>query len=138
MSTEPQYSELSEAENAWLIELVARAESVGASSDDPRSIGALFDDALSAVEQGQQPPDIGNDVVTVVAAALGEHLRRACGMEWRIVIDELGSDLCLYKPESSYTLFPMSSVAKRWEAGERGWIVSFCDWARARVAEPSG
>lgn len=137
MTTEPQYSELTSAENTWLTDLTTRAQSMGASSDSPESIGMLFDGALAAVEQGQQPPEIGNDVVTVVAAVMGEHLRATCGLEWRIVTDELGSDLCLYQPESSYTLFPMSSVAKRWEAHEKGWVVPFCAWAQERVAEAS-
>lgn len=134
MTTEPQYSALTDAERAWLMELTARAQSMGASSDSPESIGLLFDSALAAVEQGHQPPEIGNDVVTVVAAAMGEYLRAKCGLEWRIVTDELGSDLCLYDAVSSYTLFPMSSVAKRWESHEKEWVVAFCEWARVKVS----
>ncbi|MFT3832565.1 MAG: DUF3806 domain-containing protein [Micropruina sp.] len=134
MEGQQTYSELTAAEQAWLTELTTRGRAMGATPDDPRSIGGLFDGAVAAVESGSQPPEIGNDVVNLVAAVLGEHLRSAGGFEWRIVTDELGSDLCLHNPGTSYTLFPQSSVAKRWEQRERNWVVPFCDWALSMAA----
>ncbi len=134
MDGQQTFSELTDAEQAWLTELTARGAGMDATPDDPGSIGELFDSAVAAVESGSQPPEIGNDVVNLVAAVLGEHLRSAGGFEWRIVTDDLGSDLCLHNPVTSYTLFPQSSVAKRWEQRERNWVVPFCDWALSMAA----
>jgi hypothetical protein len=53
-------------------------------------IGRPFENALAAVEDGTQPPKIGNDVVNIVAVVLGEHLRAASGLESRICPDEMG------------------------------------------------
>jgi hypothetical protein len=54
-------------------------------------------------------------------------------LEWRIMTDQLGSDLRRFDPSNRWTLFSQSALAKRWERHERGLIANSCDWAREVV-----
>lgn len=45
------------------------------------------------------------------------------------MVDAFGTDLCLHHDPTDWTLFPLASVAKRWESGEDGWITGFVQWA---------
>lgn len=130
MDGTPQYSELNDEERAWIAEQVSRAEVLGARPEDPASIAVVFDGALAATVAGVQPPEAENEIVNLVGVLLGEHLRAACDLEWRIVEDETGTDLCLVRPGTTWTLLPQATVAERWESREAGWLEAYCAWAR--------
>jgi len=132
------FSEISPAERAWIDEHLARAAEAGATVPDLASVSRLFDEAYEGVRSGAVPPEAANDVVNTVGVLVGEHLCRSAGMAWAIVVDEYGTDLCVRDPHSSTVLFPQSSAAKRWEAGELGWVEPFTAWARGHVAEARG
>jgi hypothetical protein len=75
-------------------------------------------------------------VVNVVAVFLDEHICLAPELNWAIVNDELGTDLCVRSSNTSRAFFPQPSVAKRWEAREEGWVLPFAEWVKQRVANP--
>ena len=135
-SGEPTYSDLSHAERAWVEDQLAAAARSGAHTSDLPSVDRLFGEALAGVRDGSVRPETGNDVVNQVAALVGEHLCRTAGMQWAIVTDEYGTDLCVRQPGSTLLFFPQSSAAKRWESGEVGWVQPFCAWAHGQVARP--
>jgi hypothetical protein len=136
MSVEPPYSELSPSEREWLDAHVVRAREMGLDPGSQDSISEFFDTSLDAVVRGEQPPDIANNVVNIVAVLLGEHLCSSTGLRWAIMNDEQGADLCVFDPATSWTLFPQSSVAKRWESGETEWVEPFCRWVLENVTAP--
>jgi hypothetical protein len=136
MSSEPTYAELSPSELEWLAGHVQHARDIGIDPSDEGSISEFFDGALDAVNRGTESPEIGNTVVNVVGVLVGELLCAQSALRWRIFADEQGTDLCLHDPATSWTLFPQSSAAKRWEAREAGWVRPFLSWARESVLNP--
>jgi hypothetical protein len=136
MAEQPTYSDLAPAEREWLDRQVELARSIGVDPADETSISDFFDGALDAVDRGTELPAIGNMVVNVVGVLIGELLCAQQGLRWAIFADKQGADLCLRYRTTSWTLFPQSSAAKRWETREVGWVRPFLAWARDSVAAP--
>ncbi|WP_193610220.1 DUF3806 domain-containing protein [Nocardioides lijunqiniae] len=133
MSTAPDYTPLSDGEQQWIAGHVEYGRTLGIEVSDPRSISQFFDSSFRAIESGEQSPEDANAVVNIVAVLLGEHLCDASNLTWSIVTDEFGTDLCVRGPDTSKVFFPQSSVAKRWEAGETGWVLPFVSWVNEQV-----
>lgn len=136
MTGTSRYDDLSPAEREWVDGHVEHACSLGVDPQHPESISSLYDEALLAVQRGDQSPEIGNSVVNLVGALIGEYVCRTSPMRWAILTDEFGTELCVYDPATSWTFFPQSSAAKRWEAQELGWVVPFCAWVHESVTNP--
>ncbi|GAC1379833.1 MAG: hypothetical protein NVSMB48_04400 [Marmoricola sp.] len=137
MTNTPQFEPLSSSELDWIAAHVEHARNLGVDPSQEAAISAFFDSSLSAVTTGEASQEIANTVVNVVAALLGERLCQSAGLEWAIVSDEFGTDLCVRRPGTSLAFFPQSSVSKRWTERESGWVEPFCTWVRERVAELS-
>jgi len=136
MAKQATYSELSSSEREWLDAHIEAAREDGLGPQSQSAIGEFFDSSLDAVVRGEQPPETANNVVNLVAVLLGEHLCSTTDLRWAIMTDEQGADLCIHDPATSWTLFPQSSVAKRWESGETGWVEPFCQWALENATAP--
>lgn len=141
--TTPRVLDLNPAEAAWLDELRGTLPG-GSGLLEPAAIGRLFDDALdgwlATPPTERQDPNV---VINAVGVAVGDAVcARVPGARWAVVVDAAGSDLAIVlPPPDDVTVFPTSSVAKRWTEGERGWIPQFIDWVTGRLAggtpEPS-
>lgn len=123
-----EFSELNADERSWLDSLVAElaSENVGIA---PEELAAYFDEqwqswTATAVEDRADP----NPIVNRIGAGLGEYLAAEMGLRWMVITDDFGSDLVVRREASNLVLFPMSSVAKRWESGELGWLDPFAQW----------
>lgn len=136
MAGKPTYAALSDAERDWIERHIAYAHSIGVDPGNEASISDFFDSTLDAVNSGRESPEVANTVVNVVGVLIGELICAQSSLGWAIVTDEHGTDLCLHDPAMSWTLFPQSSAAKRWEAKETGWVKPFCAWARESVSAP--
>ena len=136
MNATPQYSALSDGEKKWIAAHLEYGRSIGLNPVDARAIGEFFDSSLRAIEHGEQSPEDANAVINIVAVLLGEHICTSSKLRWAIITDELGSDLCVHDPATSWVFFPQSSVAKRWEAKELGWVQPFVAWAKQSVSAP--
>lgn len=131
----PTYAALTDSENQWIAAHVEYGRTLGLEAANPVSISEFFDSSVLAVQSGEQSREDANAVINVVAVLLGEHIRATSTLNWTIVTDEFGTDLCLSSPETSWVFFPQSSVAKRWEETQTGWVVPFLAWVQENVGE---
>ena len=138
MPADPQYAPLTDGEEQWVAAHARYGRDLGADPTDVASIEEFFDAQLAANAEGRLAPEDANAIINVIAVLLGEHLRMTANVDWAIVTDEFGTDLCVYRPENQWTFFPQSSVAKRWETKESGWIRSFAAWAAERTRDIPG
>lgn len=136
MAEDQVFAELSDAERDWIDQHLAQARALGVVPEDVESISNFFDTNLGAVRAGRESPEVANMTVNLVAVLVGELIRHQTNLTWAIVTDDQGTDLCLHDYATSWTLFPQSSAAKRWEASEKGWVRPFCAWARESVSTP--
>lgn len=136
MERAPEYAPLTEAERNWLDAHLRYAGEIGLVPDDIPSISAFFDSSLHGVRSGEQSPEDANAVINIVGVLLGEHICATTSLNWAIVTDEFGTDLCVHDPETSWVFFPQSSAAKRWEAGETDWVQPFVAWVHGQVITP--
>lgn len=110
---EPRVEPLSDAEQRWIVKCVAAAMQ-WCNTDDLPSLEAL--EALAVRRMAE--PENATASIDVVAVAIGEHLRRASGLEWKVITDDYGTAIGLYRAEGHIVVVPQSTVAKRWGAGE--------------------
>lgn len=136
MDRSPGYSPLTEGERSWLDAHVRYAEELGLAPTDVREISDFFDSSLRAVRSGEQAPEDANAVINIVGVLLGEYICSTTSLDWAIMTDEFGTDLCVHDPATSWVFFPQSSTAKRWEAGETDWVEPFVAWVRDQVQGP--
>ncbi len=134
----PQISDLNPAEAAWLDGLRG-VLSDGDGALEPAMISNLFDemldDWLATPAAERKDP---NAVINAIGVAVGDAVcARVPGARWAVVADDSGTDLAIVLPPGDTTIFPTSSVAKRWSDGERGWVPAFIDWVTGRLTELS-
>lgn len=138
MNQEPEFSDLSQSERDWIDQQVLYSKELGVDPGSTDSVSDFFDSMLAAVARGAEPPESANIVVNLVGVLIGEQIVAQSRLRWEIVTDSHGTELCLHDPRSSWTLFPQSSVAKRWESKEVGWVKPFVLWAlQETTGEPS-
>ncbi|WP_258724138.1 DUF3806 domain-containing protein [Cellulomonas sp. NS3] len=134
---EPQVLDLGPADLAWL-DRVRGSLPAGASATDPQAIGRRYDDALDAWSTGGGSGD-PTGAIDAVGVALGDAVcARVPGARWAVAVDEHGREpAVVLPPPLSATIFPRDAVAKRWYAGERGWVAEFADWLVGRLTDLS-
>ncbi|MDH6180364.1 hypothetical protein M2152_000546 [Microbacteriaceae bacterium SG_E_30_P1] len=129
------FSELNEAESAWLASLLD--ELVAAGIDlSPEDLSQYFDNewgAWAALAEDARPDP--SATITRIGAGVGAVVAERLGFGWGVVTDEYGSDLAIRGEIRELTFFPISSVAKRWMSGDLGWIVPFVNWAITSVED---
>ncbi len=69
-------------------------------------------------------PD-SNMVVNAVGIGLGDALADVFELEWRIVEDDAGSSLALWRDEPRTIVAPIDGVAKRFADSPRGFVNEF-------------
>jgi hypothetical protein len=114
-------SELTAAEQDWVRGNLGALVDLGISAT-PDGLGDLFDEqygewiALPA-DRRYDP----NPIINVIGIGFGEYLRFHTGLTWMLQADEHGTDLVLAGgPE--IVIAPTSVIAKRWTAGETGFL----------------
>lgn len=102
------------------------AQAAGIDLDDLDSIGAAYDDYVHemlltpAAERRDPTPTL-----TMIAMAMGEHLRRNSTLQWRVAGDAQGTDLALASADDLGVLYPIDPVAQAWSQRQRGWLPVF-------------
>ena len=110
----PTVAELSDAEQRWVVTCVTAAMDWAGTTELP-SLEQLDDLA----ERRMAEPENTSIAIDVIAVAVGEHLRRAANLAWKIVTDEYGTAIALYRATGHIVVVPQSIVAKRWPAKQR-------------------
>ena len=87
-----------------------------------RAYASYLDQVLDTEPDQRQDP---TPTLTAIAMALGEHLRRNCDADWRIVTDGQGRDLALSSPSGESILFPIDPVAGPWSVQHPEWVLEF-------------
>ncbi|MFS0700720.1 DUF3806 domain-containing protein [Cellulomonas sp. 179-A 4D5 NHS] len=133
----PQPRELEPVDVAWFAGVRASFPG-GASAIDPEALGRRYDDALDAWAAGGGTAD-PSPAVDGLGVALGDAvLARVPGGRWAVAADEHGREPALVLPAPlNLTLFPRAAVARRWAAGERGWVVDFVGGVAGRLTDLS-
>ncbi|MCI5054653.1 MAG: DUF3806 domain-containing protein [Flavobacteriales bacterium] len=85
----------------------------------PETIDIIFEKALPEVDNKAIE---AQTVASAIGCAMGEGLKRQLGFEWVIVSDNFGTDLALINHSTTWTAFPISSVWKRLESKETGFV----------------
>jgi len=102
------------------------ARAAGIDIDDVESIGAAYDDYVHEVflTPAAERPD-PTSKLTMIAMAMGEHLRRNSTLQWRVAGDAQGTDLALASADDLGVLYPIDPVAQAWSQRQRGWLPVF-------------
>jgi len=136
---ESQVLDLNAAELAWVDGL--RQALPGGSALEPGEIGRLYDDALLLLmSTGPSPTkDDPNMMINALGVAVGDAVcARVPGARWAAVADAQGTELAIIVGQSDGPrIFPTNAVAKRWVAGERGWVAGFIEAMVERLIELS-
>lgn len=129
------FSELAAGEAAWLQDLLVALKALSVDVT-PDGLSRFFDEEwlLWHGLPADQRPD-PNPVINRVGAGLGVVLGTRLDFWWEVFTDRQGADLALRGEPGAFTLFPMSSVAKRWVEGKLGWIPPYIDSAVTTVRE---
>lgn len=69
-----------------------------------------------------------------LGVTLGDALAQKLALHWILVEDEHGSDPALHDPETTIILFPLTSISKRIEKGERVNVRNLFDDACKTIA----
>ncbi|KRE62740.1 hypothetical protein [Nostocoides sp. Soil756] len=93
-----------------------RYAALGIDPADLASIGSAWDAALTRGDETE-----ASEVVTVVAAAIGDHLVGA-GYRWVMSTDPFGTDLAVEPPRRGVPVVVRTLVAVRWMKRESGWV----------------
>jgi hypothetical protein len=84
---------------------------------------AHLDEAYSAWHaahnRGAEDP---NPMINAFGIAFGQYLTGALGLEWKVVSDDLGTEIAVYGRPGDSLVFPANLVAKRFEKGETGFF----------------
>jgi len=122
-----QIDPLNDAERAWVAENVDAAREALRESglEGGGELTAESLDELWTLFQSQRAED-PNEAINVVGLALGQLLVDRFGLDWVALTDEYGTEVAVRGP-SNFTVFPTNFVAKRYESGERGFLVPFVD-----------
>ncbi len=125
-SVGPQILELNDAEHGWLAENLHELSEAGIDVRYFSSLGEYYDESLRqwtrVVEEDRADP---NPVINRIGIGLGQHILEATGLHWVGVTDEYGTDIAIHGQPGNILLYPTNSVAKRWTAGEFGFIPQF-------------
>ncbi|MEM9353945.1 MAG: DUF3806 domain-containing protein [Planctomycetota bacterium] len=81
-----------------------------------------YDEAFQAWQRSPDRRHSDEDVINIVGAYLGQRMVRDFGMEWVLVTDKYGRDYAVRHKTSELMSFPFSSVMKRIEDKENGFV----------------
>ena len=112
MESSPKVAELSETEQRWVVTCVKAAMDWAGTTELP-TLAELDDLAVRRMAE----PENEAIAIDVIAVAIGEHLRRGSRLAWKVVTDDYGTAIALYRPVGHIVVVPQSIVAKRWPAG---------------------
>jgi hypothetical protein len=116
----PTVADLTDAEQRWVAKCVRAAMDWAGTGDELPSLAAL--DALAVRRMAE--PESATVAIDVLGCAIGEHIRRAIPqLEWKVVTDDYGTAIALYRARGHLIVVPQSSVSKRWDAG-RPFVVA--------------
>jgi hypothetical protein len=128
--------ELGADEQVWVQGNLALVADSGVDLDDADALGRAFD-AEARRWFGTPEAERGdpNALVNAFGLALGEHLRRACGLRWVVATDEQGSEIALHRDPHDVRLYPTAMVARRWYDGTEGELQALVAAVRESLAE---
>jgi hypothetical protein len=124
-----------QAELDWIGEHLRVLAEAGVDIGDPRQLGARYDallaDWLSMPEPDRPDP---NPMINLMGLGLGEHIARRSGLSWVVASDEHGTEIALHGRVGDVLIYPTNAVAKRWVAGEVGFLPGFVEQVLQSVA----
>lgn len=91
---------------------------------EPELLDKVFVECLNDLDNKMLEPNV---VVAAVGCGMGQCLIDKLGFQWIIYKDQQGSDLALRHPVTGWISYPMSSVFKRLETKERGFVKGIFD-----------
>jgi Domain of unknown function (DUF3806) len=74
-----------------------------------------------------------NIIVNLAGVTIGDVLAGECGLTWKIISDEFGTDLGLWREEGQIVVSPIHSVAKLFADEQDGFVVDLCASLRAKL-----
>ena len=115
-------------EDAARAGFVARAETLAREQGIQRSPGGgrLNPDELDELLKRWNPPTASveefNLVAQVLGFAFGDYLVERHRLRWVVLSDEHGTDFAVTDEAGDFTAFPISTVGKRLDSGERDFL----------------
>lgn len=126
---------LNQAELAWIGEHLNVLAEAGVDVANARQLSAHYDALLAdwlSVSEHQRPDP--NPLINLIGLGLGECLTRQTGLSWVVASDDAGTEIALYGQVGDVLIYPTNAVAKRWVAGQAGFIPGFVEQALRSVA----
>ncbi len=128
-------------EKLWIADNLQALDELGVNVADIASLSHAYDEHFESWASDTPDERLDpNPLINMFGIGLGEHFVRSTGLQWVVISDEQGTDLAVRHPSGpgQSTLFPISSVAKRWVEGSTGFMTSFVSEATKRVSNPAG
>ena len=120
--------DLTDSEQAWVAENVARARDLGRKyGGDPDDSTAPSLVALDAIwstfgahlrQSGEDP----NVLINMIGLAFGQRLVDELGFSWGIVTDEYGTEIAVHGQPHDMVICPCNLIGKRWANGDDQFV----------------
>lgn len=137
LAPRPEVAPLNPAELVFLAQHRELVAGLCGGSVAPEALGALYDRVL--VTWAATPADDRTDAGQLVRAfgiALGDLVvALSPGTAWVSSTDDAGTELALAHPGVDVLVYPVGVVARRWSAGETGWLGGYADEIARGLAE---
>lgn len=130
----PKIMQLNDEELGWLNQRLEAALESGLmmSADD---LADSFDESRERYLQlPEHERGDATHLVNVYAVAFGEYLSKEFDMQWCIIERDGHGTLGLYSEAKDVVLFPIATVAKRWDDDARRPMIDLIQQTRASLA----
>lgn len=135
---EQSVSPLTQDDRNWLQEQRAAIESRFIKSPEVAQVFATTEGKLTLIHEVLKHESYTADhadELQQLGVILGDAFVQEFGMEWIVYEDEGGRDLALNVPESSVTLFPITTILKRILANEEFDVFGYFNAVAAHLDE---
>ncbi|MBB2924662.1 DUF3806 domain-containing protein [Cellulomonas cellasea] len=137
LAPRPEVAPLNAAELVFVAQHRELVAGLCGGSVTPEALGSLYDRVL--VTWAASPAEDRADAEQLVRAfgiALGDLVVvLSPGTVWASSTDESGTELALTHPGVDVLVYPLGVVARRWSAGETGWLAGYPDEIARGLAE---
>lgn len=130
---------LRDDEVAWVRSTIAELVEQGVRTDDLDDLGRYYDEMVAGwhrLKESDRPdPDA---VIRRIGLALGQYVADRTGLEWRVAIDDQGTEIALYRERGEVLVHPTRLVATRWVAREERVLPGLGRALIESIPDPTG
>ena len=134
-------SDLNQSEQTWVVGNIELAHEIAKAYGldiaegahlNPSELDAAWAAWLAGHDRTNEDP---NPFINAFGLAFGAHLVDRLGLEWKVIQDDLGTEMAVWGREGEVTIFPANLVGKRYVAGTTRFFDDVAAQTEDRVRE---